>query len=539
MPRDNSLYYGDNLNILRELPSESVDLVYLDPPFNSNRTYNVLFKERSGTDSQAQIQAFDDTWLWSQESDALLREMTEEGTVPLKVAEAIEAMAKLLGKNDMLAYLVMMTPRLVELHRVLKPTGSLYLHCDPTASHYLKIILDAVFGVQNFRSEITWKRTSSHNDAKRQYGNLSDSILYFGKADHTVYNVQYQEYDPKYLDSFYRHYDENGRRFRLDNLRSPNPRPNLTYEYKGFPPHRNGWAVSLEKMQELDRQDRLWFPSKPDGRIQLKRYLDEMPGVPLGDMWTDIQPIQSQANERLGYPTQKPVALLERIINASSNPGDVVLDPFCGCGTTISAAQKLGRNWIGIDISFLSVDLIRKRLIDEFGPEIEETYDLIGIPEDAGGARSLFNHSPFEFERWAVSLVGGTPNEKQVGDRGIDGVSRFPLDGKDAIGRIAISIKGGGQLNPSMARDLLGSLDDHHAQMGILVTLDEPTKGMKEVAEHSGTFKHLLTNQEYPRLQLITVAELLAKQRPHTPATFLPYLKAKRLPAAKQPRLLE
>ena len=361
----NTLFYGDNLDILRQnVPTGSVDLVYLDPPFNSQRNYNVLFKEKSGEASPAQIEAFTDTWEWDRAAEQTYAELIADA--PANVVQMVSALRQFVGSNDMMAYLVMMAARLVELHRVLKPTGSLYLHCDPTASHYLKIVLDAVFDVRNFRSHVTWKRTSSHNDARNQYGNVSDTILFYAKSTLTTFNRQFQTYDQSYVDGFYRYRDAEGKRYRLSDLLSPNPRPNLMYEYKGYKPHPNGWAVSRERMEELDANGRLHYPKKAEGRIQLKRFLDEMPGVPLGDVWSDIQPVQAQAQERLGYPTQKPLALLERIIAASSNPGDVVLDPFCGCGTAVVAAEKLGRRWVGIDITHLSIALMRYRMTDAF-----------------------------------------------------------------------------------------------------------------------------------------------------------------------------
>ena len=357
----NTLFYGDNLNILREyISDESVDLIYLDPPFNSIRSYNVLFKDESGLDSEAQITAFEDTWHWNHIAEQTYRDLVT--SAPDRISQLITALRAFIGTNQMMAYLVMMAARLVELHRVLKPTGSLYLHCDPTASHYLKIVLDTIFGIRNFKNEITWQRTVSHNDARRKYADVSDTLLFYTKSDKFIFNVQYMEYTEEYIQNFYRYVDESGRRYRIDNLRSPNPRPNLTYDYKGYKPHPNGWAISREKMEKLDAEGRLYFPKTQEGRIQLKRYLDEMSGTPVGCIWTDIKPIQSQADERLGYPTQKPLSLLERIIHASSNPGDVVLDPFCGCGTAIAAAQKLERRWIGIDITHLSIALQKYRL---------------------------------------------------------------------------------------------------------------------------------------------------------------------------------
>jgi DNA modification methylase len=522
----NQLFYGDNLGVLREhVASGSVDLVYLDPPFNSNRSYNVLFKEKSGSESPAQIEAFGDTWVWSQETETLYIELLN-GDASLKVKDALEAMRKLLGDNDVLAYLVMMTARLIELHRVLKDTGSLYLHCDPTASHYLKILLDAIFGAKNFRGEITWVRTTTHSDAKRWSPN-ADIILYYGKTDRVTWNPVHSPYNDSYVADKYRFIDPDGRRYRLDNMTSPNPRPNMMYEWQGHESPPNGWRYSRETMARLDGEGRIWYPDSKAKRLQLKRYLDEQLGVVVGNVWTDISPINARAAERLGYPTQKPLALLERIISASSNPGDIVLDSFCGCGTTVDAAQKLGRRWIGIDITTLAVDLIDARLRHTYGESICDTYEILGIPEDITGAKALFDRSPFEFERWCVMLVEGQPNEKQVGDRGIDGVIRIPIDAKGNSERILASVKGG-STNPGHIRDLVGTVHSERAAMGIFICMQKPTKAMVEAANHSGLYTYPVNAQSYPKVQLLTVEELLAGKRPSMPTTLLPYFQAKR-----------
>lgn len=521
----NHLYYGDNLDILREhVKEDSIDLVYLDPPFNSNRNYNVLFKSHSGDEAPAQIQAFDDTWTWDQDDEILYDELLGGGA-PKKVADALSAMRKLLGTNDLLSYIVMMTGRLIELHRVLTPTGSLYLHCDPVASHYLKVMLDTAFGPANFRGEITWLRTTTHNDAKRWSPN-ADVILYYGKGAVVTWNPVYAPHTDEYLTSKYRYVDESGRRFRLDNMTSPNPRPNLTYEWQGHSPPANGWRYSRETMQRLDSEGRIWYPDAKAKRPQLKRYLDEQAGSVIGNVWTDISPINSRAAERLGYPTQKPVALLERILAASSNPGDLVLDPFCGCGTTIDAAQKLGRRWVGIDITYLAIDLIEKRLEATYGEDITSTYTVHGVPTEPSSAQALFDKNPFDFERWAVSLVDGTPNERQVGDRGKDGIIRFWKADKET-GEVIVSVKGGRQLNPAMVRDLAGTVAHDDAELGVLILLHEPTKGMRDAANQTGSWLHELTGQTYPLVQVVTVAELLAGRGPKMPQAILPYVKAK------------
>lgn len=537
----NTLYYGDNLAVLREhVSSESVDLVYLDPPFNSNRNYNVLFARHdvAGQD-QAQIQAFGDTWRWTTATEEQFDELVTGG-LPPRVADTLAAFRTMLGENDAMAYLVNMTPRLVELHRVLKAAGSLFLHCDPTMSHYLKVLMDIIFGRENFRNDIIWKRKSGRGGTGTtdvRFGVANDNILFYAKSGATLFNRQYRPNNEKYIADHFTHVEpETGRRYRRDNLAAPSYSPTLIYEYKGYRPPANGWAVSLRRMKEMDEQGRLYLPEDKTRRIQRKRYLDELKGETVSNLWEDVPPIGPQAKERLGYPTQKPVALLERVLACASKPGDVVLDPFCGCGTTIDAAIRLGRRWMGIDVTYLAVDLIEKRLRHTHGKDIANTYEIRGIPRDLGGASALFSRSPFDFERWAVSLVNAQPNEKQVGDRGIDGVARFPLDAQSAkkgqFGRVLVSVKGGKTVGPQFVRDLLGTLETEKAQMGVLITMAEPTRGVLEAVNRGGTYTHPANGQTYPRVQLITVAELLQGKRPTMPPTLLPYMQARALPAA-------
>ncbi|MBN8637754.1 MAG: site-specific DNA-methyltransferase, partial [Anaerolineae bacterium] len=404
---DNTLYYGDNLDILRDhtyFPAACVDLIYLDPPFNSNRSYNVLFKDESGRQSDAQIQAFDDTWHWGETAEATLADLILNA--PPRVSAAMGAMLALIGRNQMLAYLVMMTARLVELHRVLKPTGSLYLHCDPSASHYLKIVLDTIFDPRNFRNEIIWKRTAAKGLATRKLPDNHDVILCYQKTDRATWNVDAvcEPYNENNLDEKtklkYRYRDADGRLYRLSDITNPNPnRPNLTYEFMGM---TKVWRWTKDRMQKAYDQG-LIVQTKPGTVPQMKRYLIEQRGRPLGDVWTDINPLNSQANERLGYPTQKPSSLLERIILASSNPGDVILDPFCGCGTAVAAAHKLGRRWLGIDITHLSIALLKYRMRDMFALEAGRDYRVVGEPEDTAGARQLATEDRYQFQWWALS----------------------------------------------------------------------------------------------------------------------------------------
>lgn len=521
----NHLYYGDNLEVLRErIADDSVDLVYLDPPFNSNRAYNVLFRQRGGEEAQAQIEAFDDTWSWSPEVGQQYQAMVSGGA-PSGVADALEAMHRLLGENDLLAYLVMMAPRLVQLHRVLNATGSLYLHCDPTASHYLKIMLDAVFGPERFVNEVIWRRTSAHNRLVR-YGPVHDVILFYAKGERWYWQEQHMPYDPDYVEQFYHHVEEGtGRRYRLSDVTSN--RPGGRYLWHGNPPPGNRyWGYGENTMERFEQEGRLIYSRT--GIPSYKRYLDEMPGQLLQDVWTDVRPVGSNSRERLGYQTQKPVALLERIIEASCPPEGTVLDPFCGCGTTVAAAQGLGRRWIGIDVTYLAIDLIDTRLRGHYGNDVAGTYEIVGIPRDLEGAQALFSRSPFEFERWAVSLVDGTPNERQVGDLGIDGVVRFPT-GTNSVGRALVSVKGGRVVSPTALRDLVGTVGTQNAEIGILITLVPPTRGLLDAARHAGSYAWPVNERSYPKVQVLTVEKLLAGQRPEMPTPFLPYIQARRL----------
>ena len=501
----NRLYYGDNLDVLREqIPDESVDLIYLDPPFNSKANYNVLFKSPKGEQSEAQITAFEDSWHWTSESARTLEQLKFKHG---ELAELLDLMVRQFGHNDLSAYLVMMAVRLVELHRVLKQTGSLYLHCDPTASHYLKMMLDMIFGVKNFRNEITWKRTTAHNDPKR-YGANTDIILYYTKTDEYCWNCICLSHDEEYIARF-KKIDTNGRLWTDDNLTAKGlSGGGYTYEYKGV---TSLWRCPPETMQRLDDEGRLHFTKT--GGIRLKRFLDETPGKPAQALWDDISPINSQAKERLGYPTQKPLALLERIIQASSNPGDIVLDPFCGCGTAVHAAQKLGRQWIGIDITHLAIALIEKRLRDAF-PGIQFTVE--GTPKDLDGARDLASRDKYQFQWWACSLVNAQPYKGKTkgADSGIDGQIFFTdlEKSKPTIKKIIISVKGGGNVGAAMIRDLVGTVQRTKAEIGLFVTLTSPTKPMEKEAAAAG-FYRAGNGKEYSRIQILTIEDLLTRRK--------------------------
>jgi len=541
-PQLNHLFYGDNLEVLKGLADESVDLVYLDPPFNSNRSYNVIFSRHEVTPNTGQIQAFDDTWHWSPATEAEHTRLIAGGSMPGEVGEALYAFKMLLGENDAMAYLVNMTPRLVELRRVLKSTGSFYLHCDPTMSHYLKVLLDTIFGPEHFRSEIIWKRSSAHNSAKR-YGPVHDVILFYTKSDTYTWNKTVQPIGQQYIDGWYNNVDPDGRQFKRADLTAPGVRDGESGAvWRGIDVTAKGrhWAIpgfvgdivdglgTTDALNQLDAVGRLHWPKKLGGIPQVKRFLEEAAGVAAQDVVTNIPPLNNVSTERLGYPTQKPLALLELLLRSSTNPGDVVLDPFCGCGTTIDAAQKLGRRWIGIDITYIAVDLIMKRLEHTYGNTIADTYETSGIPRDIGAAQALFDRSPFDFERWAVSLVGGQPNSKQVGDRGVDGKARFPTDARGGIGTVIVSVKGGKTVAPTFARDLAGTVDAEKAQMGVLVTMAPVTSGVKSAMDHAGTYTLPVNGQVFPKVQAVSVAELLEGARPQLPMLLLPYIQASR-----------
>jgi site-specific DNA-methyltransferase (adenine-specific) len=506
---NNRLYYGDNLEVLRlHVKDETVDLVYLDPPFKSNQSYNVLFAEKDGSAASAQFKAFEDTWEWNQDSASTYEQLVEAGG---RVSDVMQAFRRFLGTNDLLAYLTMMAPRLVELHRVLKPTGSLYLHCDQTASHYLKLLLDAIFGSDNFRNEIVWKRKAGRgetNSAAIRFGVTADTLLFYARTQATRFNRQYRESNPHYIESKFTHVTPDGRRYRLDNITSPSYRHNLIYEYKGYAPPAKGWAVSRERMQQMEAEGRLYLPTDRTKRIQRKRFLDELAGETVDSLWDDIPPINSQAQERLGYPTQKPEALLERVIHTSTDQGATILDPFCGCGTAVAVAQRLGRNWIGIDITHLAVGLIKSRLRDAFGDEIAKTYQVIGEPASLPDAAELAKEDPYQFQWWALGLVGARrADQKKGADRGIDGRLLFH-DGPDASGRtkqIILSVKSG-HVSSRDVRDLRAVIGREESEIGVLITLEPPTKPMKTEAASIGFYKSSWGT--HPRLQILTIAEL-------------------------------
>jgi DNA modification methylase len=540
----NRLYFGDNLDILREhIKDESIDLIYLDPPFNSSATYNVLFKSPKGQPASAQIAAFEDTWHWGEQAEREFAELLHGKNT--EVAEMMQALRKFLGENDMMAYVTMMANRLVELQRILKPTGSLFLHCDPTASHYLKVLLDSVFGSSNYRNEISWKRSSAHSDTKqgmKRCGKVRDVIFFYTKGDEYTWNTLYTPYSKEYLESEYRHVEISGRRYKETDLTAAKPGGDTEYDWHVKRPSgsKERWQADLtsefkkpkagwDYMAVRPYQGRFWAYSKANliqfwkeglivhretGIPRLKHFADEMPGIPLQDNWDDIPP--AMGDEDLGYATQKPLVLLERIVAAASNQGDIVLDPFCGCGTAVHAAHKLKRQWIGIDITHLAIALVEKRLRDAF-PGV--TFEMHGTPKTLGGATKLAELDKYEFQYWACSLVNAQPYQKKKkgADSGIDGVIYFQ-DDNQAPKKIIVSVKGGDNVSVQMVRDLRGVVEREKAAVGLFVTLTAPTKPMKEEAVKAGYYTSP-SGANFPKLQILTVEGLLdGSDRPKYPA---------------------
>ena len=540
----NTLYYGDNLDILRrKLRDETVDLCYIDPPFNSKRNYFQIYNN-IGKDDQAQAQAFMDTWTWNEFAIAGYGEIITnfEGRYTRQTIELLKGLKAVLGDNGLLAYLISMTQRVNEIQRVLKPTGSFYLHCDPTASHYLKLVLDSVFCPKggDYLNEIIWKRTSAHSGAKR-HGPVHDVLFFYSKSEQFIWNVQYEPYDERYVKSFFTHIDEKGRYWRRTDLTGPGLRKgDSCLPWQGYDPSAHGrhWqppSYFYEKYQSLTnddlakynlitRLDRLQeiglihWPKKKGGMPQGKRLLEDAPGIPSQDIWIDIKAIHNISDERLGYPTQKPEALLERIIQASSNEGDTVLDAYCGCGTTVAVAQRLRRNWIGIDITYQSIAVILKRLEDHFGAAVMESVTLDGIPRDMESAQALANKKDDrvrkEFEKWALltySKNRATINEKKGADKGVDGTA-YIVTGRESTDRVIFQVKSGGVKRNDIAT-LNSDRQREGAELAVFITLEDSTKPMRDEAMAAGVYHHELLNRDYPRIQIVTVREMIEENQ--------------------------
>jgi DNA modification methylase len=519
----NKLFFGDNLEILRDyIADESVDLIYLDPPFNSNVNYNVLFQEKGGEQSAAQITAFEDTWHWTQESETTFHDLVMNA--PEKLVTIMQAIRSALGENDMMAYLTMMASRLIELHRILKSTGNIFLHCDPTASHYLKLIMDAIFGIENYRNEIIWKRAETvkgnFGQGSKRFDANTDTILFYRKTEGNTFNQLFTPYTDQYIKNFYKYVEPaTGRRYQLISMTGPGgaAKGNPIYEVMGVTRY---WRYSRQKMDQLISAGMVVQTS--EGSVpRRKQYLDEGKGVAIQSLWDDITGLHAQAGERLGYPTQKPEALLERIIKAGSNEGDLVLDSFCGCGTSITVAERLHRQWIGIDITHLAISLMKTRLQDTFGSELAP-YEVIGEPKDVASAQALAESGldgRYQFQWWAVGLVNGRPaqDKKKGKDTGIDGFAYFFDDASNVAKKIIIQVKSG-HVKSGDIRDLKGVLEREKAQIGAFITLKSATKDMMKEAISAGFYESEHYGK-FPKLQILTIEELLNGARLQYPQT--------------------
>ncbi len=513
----NRLFYGDNLPILREHISDgSVDLIYLDPPFNSDANYNVLFRSPTGESSAAQLEAFGDTWHWNETAEDAFDEVMKSGNTD--ASEMLRSMRGFLKENDMMAYLAMMTIRLIELHKKLKKSGSIYLHCDPTASHYLKIILDSVFGKLNYRGELIWRRTNARGTSGK-WPRLHDTIFFYSKSEDFYFSPQKIKAElgktPHTLitgpDGLkYQTYELTGAGRTKD---GQSGRP-----WRGFDPNTFGrhWGYAQKRLEEWNDAGLIHWP-KDSG---FPRRRDSVPFdasarlVVLGSVWTDVDRLNQASKERLGYPTQKPLALLERILAASSKPGDLVLDPFCGCGTTVHAAQKMERRWIGIDVTHLAVSLIRRRLVDAFP---SSQFEVLGAPKDIGGARQLAENDKHQFQLWALSLIEAQPfrGGRKGADGGVDGYLYFKPDGKTTEKAI-VSVKGGANVGVAMVRDLIATVEREGAKIGVFLTLEDPTTRMRVEATATGFYESPM-HGKFAKIQILTVEELFDGARPHLP----------------------
>jgi DNA modification methylase len=512
----NRLHYGDNLDIMQQMRGKSVDLIYLDPPFNSKQNYNLMYKTLTGKPVPEQAEAFCDTWEMDAEKEELARTMPvlmREYGVEDYYVEFWNLWMKALRYTQphLLAYLIYMVRRLLLMKVLLKQTGSLYLHCDPTASHYIKVMMDGIFGHTNFRSEIIWKRTSAHSSARR-YGPVHDVLLFYTRGDKYTWNRLYEPYEEKYVTEFYTHVSEGGRQWRRSDLTGAGIRHGETGEvWRGIDVTAKGrhWAYPPSVLDEMDAQGKIHWPAKKSGMPMLKRFLDEQAGVPLQDVWTDIAPMHNLSRERLGYPTQKPIELLKRIIETSSDPGDVIFDPFCGCGTTIYAAHETGREWVGCDIAILAIRLVKQILQERYRLAEGTHFSVDGIPASVEEAEDLFKRDPFQFQHWIVERVGGFPTKKKSGDHGIDG--RLYFEARPSLRSMVLSVKGG-LVRPTDIRDLRGVLErESDVELAGFISLRDPTKAMRHEAATAGMYEY--SGVSYPRIQFLTVREIVEEKR--------------------------
>ena len=521
----NRLYYGDCFTIMAEWPSACVDLIYLDPPFNSNRNYNAIYKDETGRSLPDQIEAFCDMWELDAERERAIRTMPvlmRESGIDDATAELWRLWMRALRDTQprLLAYLSYMAERLLIMSRLLKPKGSLYFHCDPTVSHYVKPLLDAVFGHDNFRNEIIWRRYGAHNDVgqgSKRFGRVHDVLLMYGKTDSVTWNQGFTPLNENYVKGTYRYTDEAGRRFRTTPLTAPGgaEKGNPIYEWNG---HIRAWRYSKKTMHGLHDEGQLYYSKT--GYPSKKTYLDQSKGVPIQDIWADITSLSGTHKERMGYVTQKPLALLERIILASSNPGDVVLDPFCGCATTLEAAHKLGRQWIGIDIAIHAVKRVaRVRLEERLGLIEGQDFTVEGVPRTVEGAQDLWQRDKYHFQKWAVEQVDGFVTTKRSADGGVDGRVYFAVPHAPDLQSMVIEVKGGANVPVTALRALKGVLDYDTALIAGLITMnpikETQARNFNRFMAEAGSLEIL--GIEYPRMQILSVGEILEGKRFETP----------------------
>ena len=536
----NKLWYGDNLTIMQGMPKHSVDLIYLDPPFNSKQNYNLLYKTMTGKPVPEQVEAFCDTWEMDAQKEAIARSMPvlmrEHGIDDYYVDFwRLWMQALRHTQPHLLAYLIFMVQRLLHMKSILRPTGSIYLHCDPAASHYIKVMMDGIFGHDNFRNELIWKRTGAHGRAKR-WGSIHDTILFYTLSDSYTWNRTFETYDKEYLETRYNSKDKRGLHQPIS-LTGPGLRSGSSGQaWRGVNPSDSGrhWELPpdralpswfrfpagyaqmscQERLDVLDDQRLIYWPTRGT-QPRFKRYVEVAGGNPIQDVIADIPAVNSQAEERLGYPTQKPVGLLERIINASSKPGDVVFDPFCGCGTTIYASEKTGRKWIGCDIAILSIKLVREVLAERYRLVEGVHYEVDGIPTSVEGAQVLFDKDPSTFQNWFVERVGGFPMTRKSADRGIDG--RIYFETRDGLREMMLQVKGGKHVRPTDVRDLRGVLErEGNAELAGFLSIMPASKAMLSEAAEAGTYSY--NGVEYPRIQFLTTSDVLeAKREFHMP----------------------
>ena len=589
MYMNNKLFYGDNLDVLRKyIKDGSIDLCYIDPPFNSKRNYNQIYLNQGKEDS-AQAQAFIDTWNWAEMAEDEYNEilLNEKGLLTKQTVLLIEGLQKVLGKGSLLAYLVSMTLRISEIHRVLKDTGSFYLHCDPTASHYLKLVCDGIFCTNggDYKNEIVWRRTGQHNKVKR-YAPIHDVIFYYTKSSKYVWNYPKKPFMKGHISSNFVHTELGYKTNYYGNVLTGSGIRNgdSGKKWKGFDPTAKGrhWAIPGALLNDLDEDiSELSQHEKLDylynlGMITIKegeawpiyeRYLNDNDGQTLSDIWAfqpytnglvfnsddgideDVRWLSAQDSERLGYPTQKPEGLLKRIINASTNEGDTILDAYCGCGTTVTVAQELKRNWIGIDITYQSISLILKRLHDSYGKKISGDIELNGVPKDFESAVALANkqddRTRKEFEKWCVLTYSDNRamiNEKKGKDFGIDGVAFIPetnQKGDNELMPVLFSVKSDLRPHSSYVRDLVGTMTREGAVIGVMILLHEPTRDMINEAKQAGKYKNKLFNMEFEKVKIVTVNEILNGQNLVLPQMPKVLKEAKRKPDKDGQRKLD